>query len=66
MQIPQAVTNEIHGALARGVPTVGLVGAWAWGWEPQTLIWGLTALLLTLQCAYLIWKWRREARGKRQ
>ena len=64
MQLPQAVTNEIHGALARGTPTVAMVGAWAWGFGPQALIWILTVSLLTLQLAYLIWKWRREAKRK--
>lgn len=64
MQIPQSVTNEIHGAVIRGVPTAAVVGVSASGWGPQEIIWALTGLLLVLQCAYLIWKWRREARRK--
>jgi uncharacterized membrane protein YfcA len=64
MQIPQTVTDEIHNAALRGVPTAAVVGISASGWGPQEVIWVLTGLLLTLQCAYLIWKWRREAKRK--
>lgn len=64
MQLPQPVTDEIHGALVRGAPTAAMVGVSASGWGPQEIIWALTGLLLTLQCAYLIWKWHREAARK--
>ena len=64
MQLPQSVTSEIHSALARNTPTIGFIGAWAWDIGPQAVIWILTASLLVAQLAYLIWKWRREAKTK--
>jgi uncharacterized membrane protein YfcA len=64
MQIPQTVSDEVHGAVLRGAPTAALVGVSASGWGPQEVIWALTGLLLVLQCAYLIWKWRKEAKQK--
>lgn len=62
MQLPQVIADELHSAALKSSPVAFIYGAAMVGWGPQDWAYVLTGVYLTLQCAYLIWKWRREAK----
>jgi len=54
------ITNAVAAATAKTTPAVA--GAM---WTADTIVTAFTVGYIVLQSAYLIWRWRRERREKR-
>ena len=59
-----ALANDIASEVAKSTPPALVIGATVSGWGPQEWMYVLTAGYVVLQIAYLIWKWRRDARRR--
>lgn len=57
--------DEIGAAAAKLSPPIAVASASVAGWGPDKWMYALTAVYVVLQAAYLLWKWRREAKAKR-
>jgi uncharacterized membrane protein YfcA len=55
---------EAQSAAAKLTPPAMVAGASVAGWGPAEWMYVLTAAYVVLQGAYLLWKWRREAKAK--
>lgn len=56
---------EAAGAAAlKMTPAVAVVGASAAGWGIQEWMYAATFVYVIAQLGYLLWKWRREWKGK--
>ena len=60
------ISGEVSAAAAKVSPAVMVAGAGAAGWGVQEWMYALTCLYLVAQLAYLLWKWRREYKAKRE
>lgn len=58
--------QELNAAAAKLSPPALVASAAAAGWGPQEWMYTLTAAYVVLQAIYLLWKWRREAKGRRR
>lgn len=58
-------STEIQVAAAKVSPPILVAGASVSGWGPADWMYALTAVYVVLQGAYLLWKWRREWKAKR-
>lgn len=52
------------GTLVKIAPAGAVVGADVMGIALPDLVYILTAIFLSLQIGHLVWKWRKEARGR--
>jgi hypothetical protein len=52
------------GTLVKVAPAGAVVGADFMGVPLPDLVYILTAIFLSLQIGHLVWKWRKEARGR--
>lgn len=61
----QDLTSAAGAAIAKSAPPVGVVSLAALGAIDMTFLVGIaTFTYVVAQLGYLIWKWRREAKGK--
>ena len=59
------LAREVNIAAAKAAPIAGgLIYAHVSNWGPQEWSYVLICGYVVLQAAYLIWKWRREAKKK--
>lgn len=58
------LANEISAAGLKVAPPAILSAVTASGWGVQEWMYAATLAYVVLQGAYLIWKWRREARKR--
>lgn len=56
--------SEFEAAAAKLTPPAAVVAASAAGWSLQDWMYIATIGYIVLQAAYLVWKWRRERRGR--
>lgn len=56
--------HAVAAAAAKAAPPVAVSGAMIAGVPMSDVVLGLTAVYLLLQIGYLVWKWRKEARGR--
>lgn len=55
------ISDEVGAAAAKLVP-VAVVASWG----PAEWMYALTAAYVVLQAMYLLWKWRKEWKAKRE
>lgn len=60
-----AILNDVGAAGAKIAIPGGVVAASVAGVSLQSWVYLFTIGFIVLQAAHLIWKWRKEARGKR-
>ena len=60
-----AILNDVGAAGAKIALPGAVVGASVAGVSLQSWVYLFTIGFIVLQAAHLIWKWRKEARGKR-
>ncbi|MFC4526396.1 hypothetical protein ISN76_13010 [Dyella halodurans] len=58
------LVRELTVAGAKASPIAGFAIAHISGWGPQDWSYVFIGMYAAAQTAYLIWKWRREAKGK--
>lgn len=58
------LVREVGVAGAKASPIAGFAIAHISGWGPQEWSYVMIGGYAALQAVYLVWKWRREARGK--
>lgn len=58
--------SELNSAAAKLSPVVVMGTAEVVGWGVQEWMYAATIAYVVLQAAYLIWKWRDEARKRRE
>jgi len=58
------LAHEVGRAVVKGAPIAGFAVARVSGWGPQEWAYAAIGAYTLAQLAYLIWKWRREARQK--
>ena len=57
--------GEIGAAGAKAAPAIGVAAASATGWGVEQWMYAATLVYVVAQLGYLLWKWRREWRGRR-
>jgi hypothetical protein len=59
------LSNEVGAAIGKASPALGVAVAGASGWGVQEWMYAATFVYVVAQLAYLLWKWHREWKAKR-
>jgi len=57
--------HDAASAVVQAAPSAVAVAAYAADITPERWLTYIGIVFIVLQAAYLLWKWRREAKGKR-
>jgi len=63
--MPAEIASDIANGATKAAPAIGMAAASAAGWGVQEWMYASTIAYIALQALYLVWKWGREWRARR-